>query len=95
MNASVDAEREAFTQGLLRLGRSHRHHDDLTAGRLAQAHRLDHRVAVELVEDERDALALQRLRLLVELDRRGMRDLLDQADDLHSSSVSSPEPFGR
>ncbi len=41
------------------------------------------RVTAEDVQLDRHTLALQRFRLRVELDRREVRDLLDQADDLH------------
>ena len=79
----VRSEREALAQCLLGLWRAHRHRDHLAADLLPDRDGMLDRVAAEDVQLERHALALQRLRLRVELDRREVRDLLDQADDLH------------
>jgi hypothetical protein len=83
MDAAISAERERETQCLLRLRRAHRHRDDLSAVSVAEAGGVRDGVRVEAVELERHALPLERLRLVVELDRVAARDLLHEADDLH------------
>jgi hypothetical protein len=87
VDRAVRAEREAFAERIRGLRRPHRHRDHLAAGLPAQPHRGGDRVPVELVQLERDALTLEALRLLVELDRIAARHLLDEADDFHG-----PEP---
>ena len=79
----VRSEREALAQRLLGLWRAHRHRDHLAADLLPDRDGMLDRVAAKDVQLERHALTLQRLRLRVELDRREVRDLLDEADDLH------------
>jgi hypothetical protein len=83
VDAAVGAERQARAKGILGLRRAHRHRDHLAADGVAQRRRVGNRGGVERVEEQRHALAPQRLGLRVELDRVGARHLLDQADDLH------------
>src|ERR671923_37036 len=80
---AIRAERQARPQRLLRLRRTHRQRDHLSAVCLLQRRRVRDGRGVERIEQERHSLPLQLLRLLVELDRVGARDLLDEADDLH------------
>src|SRR5207237_1019446 len=87
---TVSAERDRQTERLLGLRRPHRHGDDFPAVLVAQAGRVGDGIRVEAVQLERDAFALQRLRLLVELDRIGARHLLDEADDLHGGETTPP-----
>src|SRR5213078_1929214 len=68
-DAAVGAERQALAERLLGLRRPHRDHDDLAAGRRTQRDRVLHGIDVERVQDERNALALERLRLGIEFDR--------------------------
>src|SRR5207247_860859 len=70
-------------QRLLCLWRPHRHRDDLAAVLVPEPGGMRDRVGVEGVQLERDALANERLRLLVEADRVAPGHLLDEADDLH------------
>ncbi len=83
MDAAVGAERERKTQHLLCLGRSHRHRDDLAPVCIPQPDGVGDGVGVEEVQLEGHTLPLERLRLLVELDRVAARNLLHEADDLH------------
>ena len=93
MHAPVGAELQAQAQGRLGLRRAHRHRHDLPVDRVAEAGGVLHRGGVERVELERNAFALQRLRLVVELDRVGTRHLLDEHDDLHGAeSIEGDNP---
>jgi hypothetical protein len=80
VDAAVRTEREAGAERSLRLRRAHRHRDHLRI-RVRSGVRDGGRV--ERVQQHRDALAAQLLRLLVELDRVRPRDLFDETDDLH------------
>src|SRR5206468_5576422 len=83
LNAAVGAEAEALSQGVFCLRRAHRHRNHLTPDGVAQPHCFGDGARVEGIQDQRHALSLERLRLLIELDLVGPRDLFDEADDLH------------
>src|SRR5919197_7511 len=83
MDTAVGTEGEGQPKRLFGLRRPHRHGHHLAAVGVPQPRGLGDGVAVELVQEQWHALALERLRLRVELDRVRTRDLLDQADDLH------------
>src|SRR5207302_5633806 len=80
VDAAVGAEGEARAERCLGLRRSHRHRNHLGC---AERDRVGDRRRVEGIQQQRHAFAPQLFRLLVELDRVGARNLLDQADDLH------------
>src|SRR3954469_5921132 len=90
MDAAVRAERYYQTESLLGLRRAHRHRDHLAAVLIPQPGRVRHGEGVERVQQQRHALTLERLRLLVELDRVGAWNLLDEADDLHGDETIRP-----
>ena len=83
MDAAVGAEGEARAQRFFCLGWPHRHRYHLAAVSFLQLRRMRDSGRVEGIEQERDSLALELLRLLVELDRVRARYLFDEADDLH------------
>src|SRR3954447_5027856 len=90
MDAAVRAERDCQTESLLGLRRAHRHRDHLAAVLVPQPGRVRDGVGVERVQQQRHALTLERLRLLVALDRVGPWNLLDEADDLHGDETIRP-----
>src|SRR5262245_64914002 len=86
MDRPVGSQSKGFAQRLLGLRRPLRKHHDLV-GYLCRV--LDG-IAVVRVQLERDAFALERVRLLVELDRPERGNLLDEADRLHSCEPIEP-----
>src|SRR5439155_17974008 len=78
------AERDARAESRFGLRRTHRQRDDLAAAvPFLERYGLRDRGGIERVQEQRHALAPQRLRLRIALDRVGAWNLLDQADDLH------------
>jgi hypothetical protein len=65
MDRTVGSERQGLAERLLRLRRSHGHHHDL----VGEPPRVLDGVTVVGVQLERHSFALERLRVLVELDR--------------------------
>ena len=88
MDAAIGPEAQALSQRLFRLRRAHRHGDHLAAVLVAKPSALGHGECIESVQLERNTLALELLRFLIELDRVRSRNLLDQADGLQGQETN-------